>query len=70
MRQPVPDAKSTSQEWKPNPQVIMKHDDLYTGAWECEFESPKFDKPGIPSSSDFAVPSDSPIDQRVPFQEP
>ena len=33
-RQPIPDVQATSHEWKPDPEVIIKHDDLYARAWE------------------------------------
>ena len=42
-RQPVPDVQTTSQEWKPDPEIIIKHDDLYAIAWESEYETPIFD---------------------------
>ena len=42
-RQPIPDVQTTSEEWKPDPEVIIKHDDLYAGAWESEDETPIFD---------------------------
>ena len=32
-RQPIPDVQTTAQEWKPDPEVIIKHDDLYARAW-------------------------------------
>ena len=41
-RQPIPDIQTTSQEWKSDPEVIIKHDDLYARAWESEFETPIF----------------------------
>ena len=37
------DIRITSQEWKPDPEVSRKHDDLYARAWECEYEKPNFD---------------------------
>ena len=42
-RQPVPDIQITPREWESDREVIIKHDDLYTSAWECEYESPIFD---------------------------
>ena len=43
-RQPIPDVQTTSQEWKPHPEVIIKHDDqYYTRAWESQYETPIFD---------------------------
>ena len=35
-RQPIPDLQTTSQDWKRDPRVIVKHDDLYAKAWESE----------------------------------
>ena len=42
-RQPIPDVQTTSQEWKPDLEVIIKHDDLYSRAWESGYETPIFD---------------------------
>ena len=41
-RQPIPDVQTTSQEWKPDPEVTKMHDDLYARAWESENEIPIF----------------------------
>ena len=41
--QPVPDTPVTPREWQPDPEVIIKHDDLYARAWECEYDKPIFD---------------------------
>ena len=41
---PIHDVQTKSQEWKPAPEVIIKHDDLYTSACESDFETPIFDK--------------------------
>ena len=38
--QPIPDVQTTSHEWKPEPEVIIRHDDLYTRTWESEYETP------------------------------
>ena len=32
-----------TSEWQPDPEVTIKHDDLYARAWECEYEKPIFD---------------------------
>ena len=32
-RQPIPDIPVTPREWQPDPEVIIKHDDLYARAW-------------------------------------
>ena len=39
-RQPPAYTRITPQEWKPDPEVSLKHDDLYAKAWECENEEP------------------------------
>ena len=42
-RQPIPDTTVTPREWQPDPEVIIKHDDLYARAWECQYDKPIFD---------------------------
>ena len=42
-RQPTPDIPITPRELQPDPEVIIKHNDLYARAWECEYEKPIFD---------------------------
>ena len=59
-RQPPPDIRVTPQECKPNPEVSLKHDDLYDRAWECEYENPVFD-----AENSKAKPPDSP---EIPIQ--
>ena len=51
-RQPI------RREWQPDPEVVIKHDDLYARAWECEYDEPKFDSdynnletPGSPETT-------------------
>ena len=41
--QPPPDIRITPQEWEPDPEMSLKHDDLHARAWECEREKPNFD---------------------------
>ena len=41
--QPIPDTPVAPREWQPDPEVIIKHDDLYARAWECENDKPIFD---------------------------
>ena len=48
-RQPIPDIQIKRREWKSDPEVITKHDDLYTRSWECEYEKSNFD-------SDYSIP--------------
>ena len=42
-RQLPADIRITPQEYKPDPEVSLKHDDVYARAWECEYEKPIFD---------------------------
>ena len=42
-RQPIPDIPITPPEWQPDPEIVIKHDDLYGRAWECEYNEPIFD---------------------------
>ena len=41
--QPPADIRITPQEYKPDPDVNLKHDDLYARAWECQYEESVFD---------------------------
>ena len=54
-RHPLPDTPVTPREWQPDPEVIIKHDDLCAGAWECEY-----DKPILDSHRDNLVSPNSP----------
>ena len=54
-RQPKPDIPVTPREWQPDPEIIIKHDDLYARAWECEYDKQIFD-----SDSDNLVSLNSP----------
>ena len=54
-RQPIPDTPVTPREWQPDPEVIIKLDDLYARSWECEY-----DKPIIDSDPDNLVSPNSP----------
>ena len=42
-RQPIPDIPVTARKWQPDPEVVIKRDDLFARAWECEFDEPVFD---------------------------
>ena len=42
-RQPISDIPVTQREWQPDPEVVITHDDLYSRAWECEYDEPIFD---------------------------
>ena len=58
-RQPISDTPVTPREWQPDPEVIVKHDDLYARAWECEYDKPIFDSDrdnmGKPNSPEVSV---------------
>ena len=66
-RQPIPDVQTTSHEWKPDPEVIIKHDDLYARVWESEYETPIFDndqhEPDRDNSPEVTVRHDLPNDE-------
>ena len=66
-RQPIPAVPTTSQEWKLDLEVIIKHDDLYARAWESEYETPIFDngqdEPDSDNSPEMAVRHDLPNDE-------
>ena len=42
-RQPPTDIRVNPQEYKPDPEVSINHDDLYARAWEHQYEQPIFD---------------------------
>ena len=64
-RQSSDDIRITPQEWNPDPELSLKHDDLYARAWECEYEKPMFDAennnatppnpPEVPLQSDLST---------------
>ena len=60
-RKPKPDMPITPRQWRPDPEVIIKHDDLYARAWKCEYEKPIFDIKNnnlvTPTSPEIAVRS-------------
>ena len=66
-RKPLPDVQITSQEWKSDPEVIIKHDGLYARAWENVYERPIFnandDNTAAPYPPEIAVPSDLPAEE-------
>ena len=41
--QSIPERQITPREWKPDPDFLIKHDDLCARARECEYEKPKFE---------------------------
>ena len=62
-RQRIPNVQATPRKWTPEPDVIIKHDDFYVGAWACEYEKPVFDsnqdRSNISISPEIAVRSDA-----------
>ena len=42
-REPLAAIRVKPQEYKPDPEVSLKHDDLYAKAWEYNYEQPGFD---------------------------
>ena len=42
-RQPPADIRIAPHEYKPDPDVSLKLDDLYARAWEYDYEQPIFD---------------------------
>ena len=61
-RQPLPDIPITPRESQPDPEVVIKHDDLYARAWECEYDKPILDsdhnKLVTPNSPEITVRSE------------
>ena len=63
--QPPADIRVKPQEYKPDPEVSLNHDDLYARAWEYDYEQPIFDtennnaarpnSQAIPVQSDFST---------------
>ena len=66
-RQPLPDTPVTPREWQPDPEIIIKHDDLYARAWECEYDKPIFDSDRdnmvIPNSPEVSVRPEKAADE-------
>ena len=67
--QPIPDTPITPSEWQPDPEVIIKHDDLYARAWECEYDKPIFDSDYInlatPNSREITRQSEEAADEMM-----
>ena len=42
-RQPPADIRVKPQEYEPDPEMSLNHDDLYARAWEYDYEQPIFD---------------------------
>ena len=66
-RQLIPDIPITPHEWKPDPETIDKHDNLYARAWECGYEKPISDSDYInlvtPKSPEITVQSEALADE-------
>ena len=66
-RQPLPDVQTTAQEGKPDPEVVIKHDDLYARALESEYETTIFDngqhEPDSGNSPEVTMRHDPPNDK-------
>ena len=58
----TPNVHTTSQEWKPDPEIIIGHEDLYARAWESDLEISILtmikDKPRPPTSRGVTVEFD------------
>ena len=67
-RQPIPDIATTPCEWQPEPEVVIKHDDLYARAWECEYDEPIFESNyknlATPSSPEITIRSEQAADEK------
>ena len=65
--QPIPDIPITSRERQPDPEVVIKHDDLYSIAWECQYDEPIFDTDynnlATPSSPESTIRSEQVADE-------
>ena len=66
-RQPIPVIPITPRDWQPDPEVVIKHDDLYARAWEFEYDEPKFDGDHnnlvTPSSPEITIRSEETADE-------
>ena len=66
-RQLITDIPTTPREWQLDPEVVIKHDDLYARAWECEYDEPKFDSDynnlATPSSPQITIQSEQAADE-------
>ena len=67
-RQLILDIPVTPRERQPDPEIIIKHDELYARAWECENDKPIFDsdsdKLGSPNSPEVTTRSGEEADVR------
>ena len=67
-RQPIPNIQILPLEWKPDPEVIIKHDDLYAIARECDYDKATFHSDYnnlvTPNSPEITVWSEEAADER------
>ena len=73
-RQPTPIVQTTPREWQPDPEVSIKHIDLYARARECEYNKPIFDSDDnnlvTPNSPEIKVRSGPAAEEMRKLQEP
>ena len=66
-RQPLSDIPVTQRKWQSDPEVVITHDDLYTRAWECEYDRPIFDSDcnnlATPSPPESTIQSEQTADE-------
>ena len=66
-RQPMPDIAITPRERQPEPEVVIKHDNLYARAWECEYDEPRFESnykiSATPISPEITIRSEQTADE-------
>ena len=66
-RQPLSDIPATQREWQLDTEVVITHDDLYTRAWECEYDEPIFDSDynnlAAPSPPNITIRSEQTADE-------
>ena len=65
--QPPANIRITAHEYKPDPDMSLKHDDLYARAWVCDYEQPFFDADNNlathPNSTEIPIQPDVPIEE-------
>ena len=66
-RQPTTDIRITPQQWKPDPEVRLKHDGLYARTWVCEYEKPICDAEDNNAMS--PISSETPTQSDVSIEE-
>ena len=67
LQQPLRDLQITPQDWKCDPEVSFKHNDLYARACECDYEKliydAEYNNAAPRNPAEIAVRSDSPSEQ-------